>query len=138
MKKLDLDILKELHKYLSGNEADKYLRFQRWQDAQSHLIGRIAVRNTIKELYNIDIKNLKFTENYYGKLFLVNNSKIHFNISHSGDWIVITISDNIVGIDIEKIININLKIIKRFFSNSEYETIKNTNCKDRIIHFYDL
>lgn len=45
--------------------------------------------------------NLKY--NNYGKPFIANKEEFHYNISHSGDWVVIGYGINEVGIDIERI-----------------------------------
>ena len=39
-----------------------------------------------------------------------------FNISHSGDWVLCTISNNSVGIDVEYMKEVNLQIAESFFN----------------------
>ena len=50
-----------------------------------------------------------------------------FNLSHSGDFVVCSIDtgrgDALVGCDLEKIKDTNLKVARRFFCPSEYEYI---------------
>ena len=60
--------------------------------------------------------------NEYGKPYIKNNP-IYFNISHSGDYIVIIISDRECGIDIEKIRDINNNIIDKVCLDKEKELI---------------
>ena len=60
--------------------------------------------------------------NEYGKPYIKNNP-IYFNISHSGDYIVIIISDKECGIDIEKIRGLNNKIIDKICIDKEKKSI---------------
>lgn len=64
--------------------------------------------------------------NEYGKPYIKNNP-IYFNISHSGDYIVVIVSDRECGIDIEKIRPIKKSIIDKVCLDSEKELI----CDDK-------
>ena len=55
----------------------------------------------------------------YGKPYIENGK--FFSISHSGDIAVLAISDNEIGIDIEKPREIDKNIIKRCFTDKEAE-----------------
>jgi len=58
-----------------------------------------------------------------GKPYLKLNNDIYFNISHSGECLVIALSDSEIGIDIERVRDVNFDIAKRFFCKEEYEYI---------------
>lgn len=47
----------------------------------------------------------------------------HFNLSHSGDYVVAAVSDELVGIDVERVRHGNLSVAERFFCQREYEDI---------------
>lgn len=57
-----------------------------------------------------------------GKPYLKNNS-VHFNISHSGKYVVIAVSTDEIGIDIEKASEKNLICSKRVFTSDEQEWV---------------
>jgi len=61
--------------------------------------------------------NLIFGEK--GKPHIGNLVDIHFNISHSGNYVVCAVSTTEIGIDVERIRKVNLRIAERFFSPSE-------------------
>ena len=49
--------------------------------------------------------------------------EIHFNFSHSGTIAVCAVSDNPVGIDVEKIRGVNIDVAKKKFCEDEYINI---------------
>ena len=83
-----------------------------------------------------NLKNIDFSQKN-GKPFLLNSS-LHFNISHTNNYILMAVANSKIGIDVETVSkhrNI-LKISKRYFSNSEHLTISQS---DNIHHdFYTL
>ena len=76
------------------------------------------MRNAIANEFNIDAKDLRFRTGKSGKPY-VENVKVEFSISHSGDIAVCAISDKPVGIDIERIKDVNINAAKRLFTPDE-------------------
>ena len=60
----------------------------------------------------------------------IENAPVHFNLSHSGTFALCAVSDHEVGCDIERIARADLKIAKRFFCLSEYESIRARSTED--------
>ncbi|MCU5539987.1 4'-phosphopantetheinyl transferase superfamily protein, partial [Bacillus cereus] len=82
---------------------------------------------------------IRFIYNKYGKPFVEKISDFHFNVSHSGEWVVCTTANFNVGIDIEKVSEIEgFKLAKEFFSAEEFYDISNMNSDEKINYFYDL
>jgi len=54
----------------------------------------------------------------FGKPYLADGPE--FNLAHSGDWVVLAVSDVPVGIDIERIGNRNVKKLARSFPEAEF------------------
>jgi 4'-phosphopantetheinyl transferase len=75
-----------------------------------------------------------FVYNGCGKPLLKEGS-IHFNISHSGDWVVMVISENEVGIDVEQIKKAEIQVGKQCFQPEEYAYMKEKESNSR---FYTL
>ncbi len=48
---------------------------------------------------------------------------VFFNLSHSGEWTVIAISDNEVGVDIQQVKPLNMRLATRFFSENEQKIL---------------
>lgn len=130
------------HKYLLekySNSFDVYfnerlLKFHKWQDAQMSLLGRILLEKGLTLLGgNEDVKNI-IRYNQYGKPFFANNN-IEFSISHSSDIVTCALIDNyVIGVDIEKIVNINIDEYSAFMTKNERKTINN---KSSIVTFFN-
>lgn len=78
---------------------------------------------------------IKWDTDKNGKLFIP-GTDIHVNLSHSGDYAVCTVCDSEVGIDIEQIKTADMKIAKRFFTESEYEFVMNSKAPNEA--FYEI
>jgi 4'-phosphopantetheinyl transferase len=77
-----------------------------------------------------------FDTDKYGKPYLKNYPDIHFNLSHSENYVACAVSDSPVGVDIEYIHDIDLNIAKHYFYGSEYEYILNNDNKKKA--FFEL
>ncbi|MBR7162180.1 MAG: 4'-phosphopantetheinyl transferase superfamily protein [Clostridia bacterium] len=68
------------------------------------------------------LTDIELETNEYGKPSLKNHPALHFNLSHSGDIAILTVSDVECGVDVE---NTNrpheaMGVANRFFSRNEY------------------
>ncbi|NLM10171.1 MAG: 4'-phosphopantetheinyl transferase superfamily protein [Clostridiaceae bacterium] len=124
--------------YISVEKQKRINRFHRYQDAQRTLIGDILVRYLLCKRLGVRNKELIFGVNEYGKPFLVNSTDAEFNISHSGEWVVCSIDNMPVGIDIEQVKPIDISIAERFFSKEEVKSLMSKCIAEREAYFYDL
>ncbi len=79
-------------------------------------------RKAISEFCSISPDEIKFDISEYGKPY-VKGLNTYFSISHSGDFVVCAVSDKEIGIDIEKIREINPEVSKRFADENELDYI---------------
>lgn len=90
---------------------------------RSKITSEIFIREIVDKYLCIQPDKLIIRKDKYGKPFLVNFSNIHYNISHTKGLIVCAISDDLIGIDVERIRNFNKRIPQRFFTKTEYDYI---------------
>lgn len=124
--------------YLSVQERGCIKGYRRWEDVQRSLVGKVLIRKLISKKFQLESKDIDFYIDKYGKPFFKAQNNCHFNISHSGEWIVCAIADHSVGIDIEEVSDIDLGIAYRFFSDQEQEDLKRLSPKEQNIYFFDL
>ena len=90
---------------------------------ESRITSEIFIKRIANNQLGIARGKLIIDKNKYGKPFLVNFPNVHYNISHTKGLVVCAISDNYVGIDVERIKPFNKRIVERFFSENEREYI---------------
>lgn len=131
--------LKELCLLIDSEKKCKIEKFVNKKDKIRSIISEILIRTIIIKKLKISNKHIKFSKNQYGKPYLNEYSNFNFNISHSGDYILCAIDNNIIGIDVEKIKNIEYKeIAKSFFTKKEFEYIVNQDLNVQLNKFYDI
>ncbi|MEQ6356263.1 4'-phosphopantetheinyl transferase superfamily protein [Lysinibacillus sp. M3] len=107
------------------------------EDKYRSILSDVLVRYICLKELKIRISELEFEKNLYGKPYLKNNSDFHFNISHSGKWIVCAVGSTSLGVDIEEIKEIDLGITK-FFSEWENNYIHDGNDIEKWERFFDI
>lgn len=99
------------------------------------ITAEIMLRKALLKDFNISNEEIKFERNYYGKPRLTNKN-IEFNISHSGNFVVLAISNDDVGIDIEERKKYHHDIVQ-LFHEKEISIIENNSLNGRVKVLYD-
>ncbi|WP_307893315.1 4'-phosphopantetheinyl transferase family protein [Bacillus swezeyi] len=123
---------------VSEEKRKKVNRYKFPEDANRTLIGEVLIRHIIKETFDLPNEQITFTEGRYGKPSVAGLPDFHFNISHSGKWIVCGAGSTPIGVDVEKIKPINFAIAERFFSPSEHRDLMEKKEAERLSYFYHL
>lgn len=125
---IDIKNLKESFPYEElYNKASSYrkkkvdkLRFEK--DKFLSLSVDYLLRYALSEI-GIDYSNIKIDFENNNKPILKNYDGVFFNLSHSEDIAMCTISNDEVGCDVQKMANNSLEIADRFFCNNELDLI---------------
>ncbi|MGN9863617.1 4'-phosphopantetheinyl transferase family protein [Bacillus swezeyi] len=123
---------------VSEEKRKKVNRYKFPEDANRTLIGEVLIRHIIKETFDLPNEQITFTEGRYGKPSAAGLPDFHFNISHSGKWIVCGAGSTPIGVDVEKIKPISFAIAERFFSPSEHRDLMEKKEAERLSYFYHL
>ena len=123
---------------ISAGKRQQIAKYFRKEDAYRSLLGEVLIRAVLQKERKTPNEDIVFVKNQYGKPSLLGNVDFSFNLSHSGDWVVLICGQGTVGIDVEKIRAIDLNIAERFYSLVEYEDLLSRNESERILYFYDL
>ncbi|HSZ85681.1 MAG TPA: 4'-phosphopantetheinyl transferase superfamily protein [Puia sp.] len=121
-------------------EAEKSSCYRNKEDKLRYIFGRGALRFLLGKYLNKSPNTIQFAIGADKKPLLHKNSgdDLHFNISHSGDFVLIAISNSEIGVDIEKM-NPDFsykEILHSNFSKEEIEFIQNS--KHPVESFYLL
>lgn len=104
---------------IEEEDRKQILRYQFWQDRQRSLLGHLLSRYAIIQEYALTNKEIQIRRHAYGKPYIKDYSQIHYNISHSGEWVVVAIGRSPIGIDVENRREGWDLIGERVFSESE-------------------
>lgn len=111
----------EYRKWYSLMSEEKQRRVDRFRfvdDQKRTIAGEMLARRMIEKWCKIDAESIVFGKKEGGKPY-AKALAVEFNISHSGDMVVCAVDDKSVGIDIEQIRPIDLKVAKRICTEEE-------------------
>ena len=104
---------KSFYNFLTKNDKLKVTKIIDDKKKKQVMLGRMMLKEYLNDI-NIDYSNIKY--NKYGKPYIDN---IYFNISHACDYVIFGTNDKEIGVDIERIRPINLKIMNQFCTDNE-------------------
>lgn len=124
--------------WVSLEKQAKLLRLKQPEDRIRGLIADLLVRNVLMQQHGIPNDWIRFQLNPYGKLFLPDSS-VHFNVSHSGEWVVAAFDDRSVGIDVEAMEPLDYRLLsERFFTDNECRQILQEEESKQLRTFYSV
>ena len=122
----------ELLTHFPKERREKTLRYRQEKDRKQSLGAGALLRHLLQS------RKIEEAEIIYGEHGKPEISGIHFNISHSGDYVVCAVGDGIVGCDIEKIGQFREPVVKRFFTEQETSYINAFSGEGKKEEFYRL
>jgi len=134
------DILFDKMSLLSLKEREYVCRYKYEKDRLRSLVGRLLLlsfgdRYTSKRFKEVNfisgtdefdkdkMSDITIEVDENGKGRIENRDNLFFNISHSKEYVVLALSDEEVGIDIQEIKPLKANVPKRFFTDIDNEYI---------------
>ena len=93
---------------------------------------------TLDAEHPLDATDAVVYTNAYGKPGLPGVKDLHFNVSHAGDWVVCAVSHQELGVDVERLRDIDLRLAERFFHASEVRRLAQAGGTRRRDLFFEL
>lgn len=126
-----------LEKYGFSFEKERLMRISRCSNAKNkqRLVATGVCLYKILKKYNLELSMTSYSE--YGKPFIPNNEGIFYNVSHSGAFLVLAVSSQPVGVDVQKKAPLNEKVVDKICSSSEARLVKE-NFADRFNYVWSL
>ena len=113
----DVNLAKDHQHFLLKNineeQKEKALRYKNEKDQLRSLLSSYLVNQLSKE---------EVIKNEYGKPYLVKGP--FFNISHSGKYVIMAITDKEVGVDIEENVEKDMSMLLKIFNEAEAKMVK--------------
>ncbi|MGN8844970.1 4'-phosphopantetheinyl transferase family protein [Niallia sp. HCP3S3_B10] len=115
-------IYSELFQVLSEERKEKTNKYKFQIDAKRSICAEVLIKFIVSQKFNKSDSNINilFKYNSYGKPYFDGIEGYYFNISHAGKWVVCAWSEKEIGVDVEKIKDIDMGVAKHYFSQSEY------------------
>lgn len=89
------------------------------------LLGEVMLRTLLYEFCGLSAEVFRIRRGAHGKPYLEGVAvPLYFNISHSGDYIVLALSDREVGIDVERQAVARMAVARRFFHPDELRMLE--------------
>lgn len=129
---------------LDGEERARWCRFQYPADRQRFLVGRAFMRTVLANcLGRSDPAALQFARTPHGKPELAGRDagKLHFNLSHTDDMLVLVVSrKHAVGVDVEAVTRKAelLALAQRYFAAHEYDELRDLDGAAQRERFFTL
>ncbi len=133
-----IDRFEKILNCLPCDRVMKIKKFRKYEDSLRTLTAEVLIRTIACTRLKKDNESIKFETGKHGKPYIPNQDDFHFNLSHSGDWVVCAVSHRPVGIDVEKIKEVDFAIANRFFSAQEARDLFLKEGEERKDYFFNL
>ncbi|SFM31033.1 4'-phosphopantetheinyl transferase [Gracilibacillus orientalis] len=134
----DLTIRNRFISSISTERRSRLEKYRSVNDQIRSIVSELLLRKSVIDYWGIENKYISFYYNEYGKPFFQNYPDFHFNLSHSGEWVTIALDHFPIGVDIEHIVPIDLKLAHHFFSPSEIYQLEKQPIQNRLSYFYKI
>ncbi len=104
-------------------KQERILRQRMKQNADNMLVGAALARHMIWETFHIPISQQQIAYGPYGKPYLRDYPNVHFNISHSGQYVACAVADRPVGIDVQVVETYRPDVVAKVCSEEELARI---------------
>ena len=133
----DLQFIVKSYNIVSENCKSKAKCFRFEADKLRTIIGELLARYGICNCFGLDASKLSFNVSEYGKPY-IDGIPYYFNISHSDDYIICGVSDINIGVDIEKMQDIDFGFACDVFSDDEMRRFSSESVENKKELFFSI
>ena len=104
-------------------------------------LGRVWLRHLLSLYADVAPADWQFETGEHGKPALVAGPGLQFNLSHSGQWLVVAVTADVpVGVDVQQLDRERRveRLARRYFSDPEVEALAELEGEAYFWHFYRL
>lgn len=122
---------------VSAERRARAARFYFLEDQQRCLAAGVLLRYALVEHNGLSARDLEFATNEFGKPFLPDRAGVHFNLSHSGSWVVCATSTSQIGVDVEHSSAGSVDLARRF-APAEHAYVKAASVEEQPRRFAQI
>lgn len=129
----DEKVYKSLYENASDERKRRAERYRKYEDKLRCVTSDALLRSALKA------DDFQIYKNKYGKPYVKDRENFHYNLSHSGRYVVIAFGESEVGVDIQKHDSkTDIRMIaEQYFTSDEMEYIFQSN-RGRSERFYEI
>ncbi len=135
---LEANAIESLTGILPGPVHERLEKISNPANRYRSALGDILTRFAIQSVTGLNAGKLAVDYGPNGKPFLGSHPEIHYNISHSGEYVVCAVADVNLGIDVERIRDVNFRVAERYFSKAELTDLMALEGDKRRDYFFTL
>lgn len=130
------DIYTKMLDLVGEEKRSKLVNIKNREYQLQTILAEVLLRVILCTHFGFTNENIVLERDANGKPYL-KNELVHFNISHSESLVAVAVSDRDVGVDLEKIRDVNVKLVDRYFTKKEREYIS-VNLPDWQTRFFEV
>lgn len=117
-------VFEEQLKKIDSIRRQKVMQCKNQADKCRSLGGGLLLQYALNGKRETEVLEILYGSGIDGKPYLKGFPNLFFNLSHSGSYVVLAMSNQEVGVDLQEIKPTNFKIAKRFFTKEEAESVE--------------
>lgn len=121
---IDESVFRFLLQYVQQEKRERILRQRVKQNADNMLVGDVLAKYMVKKVFGIPFTEQRISYGSYGKPYLTDYPNVHFNLSHSGQYVACAVCDVPVGLDIQTIVPYKAEVAHRVCNEKEVAQIE--------------
>lgn len=133
------------YELLPEERQEQVDRLRKEDMAHRKMLAGVFMQYGLSRVTGIPIEQICYSYGEQGKPELENISRekqVYFNLSHSGKYALLAVSDRLVGADVERLRENRLGVAKRCFHQREYEDImalqNRESCDRRFLEYWTM
>lgn len=130
-------MLDDMAQCLPQEKKERVLRYRQDIDKKIRIYSEIFIRYLISMKSGARYNEINIKTSQTGKPYLEGIPLCEFNISHTKNAVAVALSDMLIGVDVERVRDIDLHIADRVFSDGELALLYSKE-EDRNLRFFDI
>lgn len=112
-------LARQIDQFVGEDKRRRARRCRDFMESLRILTADALLRGILAERLATSPRTLGFARNAYGKPYVVGTSAIHFNVSHSCEWVVVAVAESEVGVDVQYMGDVDLAPLTRQLHSHE-------------------